>query len=257
MRLFLTWLNVLSLDAPLVAVAWQALFAKVAGMHLRLEHRVILFASVWLGYAADRWLDAGRDHAGLSERHQWYDRRRSAVLVVWLTVLSGAIGLSVATLSQQNLALGVALTIAAIGYTVFAQYGRPLPVFGIVKCFGIGALVATSSALFAFDWSSPAAFQLQALALVASLFFLNCLFIRHWSGDRSIGRRLLWVATAFVTTILLLATTSSMLRSTALTALASLLILGGVHFSRNSLGLDLARSAADLALLTPLVFLLL
>lgn len=55
------WLvpNLLSLDAPLVAVAWLYMFAKTWGVNYHPEHEyVVLGLVVWVLYVADRLLDA-------------------------------------------------------------------------------------------------------------------------------------------------------------------------------------------------------
>lgn len=59
------WLlpNLLSLDAPLVAVCWQALLAADTGLALRPAAQVALGLTVWLIYIVDRLLDVRDPHA--------------------------------------------------------------------------------------------------------------------------------------------------------------------------------------------------
>lgn len=78
------WLypNLLSLDAPLVAVAWLHLFAKTWRLgYLPWEASAILAMGVWVIYAADRMLDASM-HEGmpgkLQQRHQFHRQHRRA-----------------------------------------------------------------------------------------------------------------------------------------------------------------------------------
>src|SRR5690242_16333745 len=59
LRLWL-WPNLLSLDAPLVAVLWQQLFARCFGLPGDAIPALLLVASVWLIYAADRAFDVWR-----------------------------------------------------------------------------------------------------------------------------------------------------------------------------------------------------
>jgi hypothetical protein len=77
------WPNVLSLDAPLVAVMWQAALAKVHKVALLPSLHITLFLAVWLIYIVDRVLDGfSMKHASLvSVRHAFYQRNR------WLYVL--------------------------------------------------------------------------------------------------------------------------------------------------------------------------
>jgi hypothetical protein len=76
------WLypNLLSLDAPLVAVAWLHVFAKTwrLGYH-PWEAYLTLGLIVWLIYAADRLLDVallGGSSAKLEARHEFHSRHR-------------------------------------------------------------------------------------------------------------------------------------------------------------------------------------
>jgi len=55
---FWSWLNILSLDAPLIAVLWQALLARTFHIPLRPSGRLALGLTVWAIYLADRVLDA-------------------------------------------------------------------------------------------------------------------------------------------------------------------------------------------------------
>jgi hypothetical protein len=54
------WPNLIGLDAPAVAVAWQWLFARVFGADLPPVFHLILGLSVWCIYLADRLYDSTR-----------------------------------------------------------------------------------------------------------------------------------------------------------------------------------------------------
>jgi hypothetical protein len=69
------WLlpNLLSLDAPLVAVVWQSFLADCFGLPLRIPGRLVLALTVWAIYLADRLLDVRRPATGTEPaRHQFY-----------------------------------------------------------------------------------------------------------------------------------------------------------------------------------------
>jgi hypothetical protein len=78
------WPTILSLDAPAVALAWQSLLALVVGVKLAAHHSVLLGLSVWLAYAADRWIEGWRltPQTVRTQRHafflrwRWPDRRK-------------------------------------------------------------------------------------------------------------------------------------------------------------------------------------
>src|SRR5689334_9431948 len=74
---FWLWPNLLSLDAPIVAVLWQALLAQRYNIPLRTPGRVALFLTVWAIYIADRLLDVRRPAATAeSARHRFYRRHQ-------------------------------------------------------------------------------------------------------------------------------------------------------------------------------------
>ena len=71
------WLlpNLLSLDAPLVAVVWLCLFAKTWGVSYHPGHSyVVLALGVWVLYVADRLLDSALhgDSARCQARHEFH-----------------------------------------------------------------------------------------------------------------------------------------------------------------------------------------
>lgn len=78
------WLypNLLSLDAPLVAVAWLQIFAKTWRLgYLPWESSAILALGVWVIYVADRVLDAsmlGGEPGQLKPRHEFHRRHQRA-----------------------------------------------------------------------------------------------------------------------------------------------------------------------------------
>ncbi len=65
------WPNLISLDAPVVAVLWQMFFARCFGVRIDFTLAALLMLSVWLIYVADRVLDAHRRPSGIA-RHQFY-----------------------------------------------------------------------------------------------------------------------------------------------------------------------------------------
>src|SRR3954463_1175128 len=61
------WLNLVCLDAPLVAIAWLWLFARTFRVPLQLGNTIALFLTAWLIYLADRFADASSLHSGLPQ----------------------------------------------------------------------------------------------------------------------------------------------------------------------------------------------
>src|SRR5580658_6901540 len=71
------WFNLLSLDAPLIALVWQDFLARCYPTVLHPTGRAVLGLTVWAIYLADRLLDV-RFPASAAEsvRHQIYRRHR-------------------------------------------------------------------------------------------------------------------------------------------------------------------------------------
>ena len=80
------WLSLLCLDAPIVAVAWQWLFARTFDAHLDLSLRALLFLTAWLIYLADRFADTIKLPADspISLRHRFC---REHMIGWWIAIV--------------------------------------------------------------------------------------------------------------------------------------------------------------------------
>jgi len=90
------WLlpNLLSLDAPLVAVVWLSMFARTWGVSYHPAHGYVLLAlGVWVLYVADRLLDATLhgDSPRCQARHEFHRKH-------WRKFVCGAILATIAAL---------------------------------------------------------------------------------------------------------------------------------------------------------------
>src|SRR4051812_37006106 len=124
------WLTVLSLDAPLVALAWQFALARSAGVTLRAHHWFILGAAVWLVYVADRWIEGWRlaPEQIRTQRHRFYHRWRWPVAVVWSAVAITALILTVVQLTRVEFIWGLLLLAPVLIYLLSHQLAhRHLP----------------------------------------------------------------------------------------------------------------------------------
>jgi hypothetical protein len=90
------WPNLLSLDAPLVAVVWQGLIAHAFDVPLAWPARATLALAVWAVYIADRLLDAAHDLSSRpAPRHRFHREHRKAMTVCLAVALASAVALSV------------------------------------------------------------------------------------------------------------------------------------------------------------------
>jgi hypothetical protein len=268
------WLTVLSLDAPLVAVAWQAGLARAMGMRLRAHHGFILGAAVWLAYTADRWIEGWRlDPAQVrTQRHWFHQRWRGPVAVAWLAVLAATVTLSVDRLTSRELTAGLLLLGPVLAYLLSHQLVHRTHPWRAPKEICVALLFTGGAACF------PAADRLPRLTGVAvplTLFGLLCLadcaLISLWEDDvdrahgqtslalqfpqgRPLVRALPWLIAAAGTAF----AAHGRLAPAGVTwcAAASGALLGGIDLAHRRLGRQLARVLADVALMTPFVLLL-
>tara|TARA_B110000037_G_scaffold194688_1_gene230559 strand:+ start:1377 stop:2192 length:816 start_codon:yes stop_codon:yes gene_type:complete len=265
------WITYLSLDAPLVALAWQELIAAQLGLSLAPQHRILIALSVWLGYTADRWFDGWRYHSTRSYRHQLYQRFRWPILATWIITLAAAFTIALRTLSQQELTNGLILMVVSIGITALIQKRILGQHPHLQKSLLTAALIASSALLFPLSFTTPStqflATLIPSLVALFTLFTLNCLLIHKWESpiDASHGESMqltpstqhrqfnpLWIATPALA--LLTAITNG--PTIALPILLSLAALALIDRSANTITLDTRRTLADLALLTPIITLI-
>ncbi|MES2709815.1 MAG: hypothetical protein V4726_24675 [Verrucomicrobiota bacterium] len=76
------WINLLALDAVVVALVWLEVFAKMTGARLDFVEFAALAVAVWVIYGADRLLDSRipPDENACRERH-WFTARQARWLV--------------------------------------------------------------------------------------------------------------------------------------------------------------------------------
>jgi hypothetical protein len=249
---FWLWPNLLSLDAPVVALLWQILFARC--FHARVDPlpSVLLVLAVWLIYAADRTLDAWRGDAwtgtSVRPRHEFYRKYWRALLPLWIAALAAGSALAWTRLTRGMFLSGLALGAAVLLYFALLHLG----VFQKTKEAAVAILFALGATLSAWPNVRTAA-DLGAIALFSCLCWVNCIAIERWeSPDES--RRTIAFAAGFVAfaAVLLLFSGRPVLGG-AVTASALCFVLldcARRRFSKNAL-----RVLADVALLSPLFLL--
>lgn len=139
------WAHVLSLEAPIVAVAWQLGLAEMHGIQLLPAVVAALAVTVWWIYAADRTLDALRARSTdlLDVRHQFYHRHRKlwfglllplgGGVIVWL-----ALGFIPEGLLWQGLTLGL---LALLYLAAYSARGLRWSHALLLTLAGFGALI--------------------------------------------------------------------------------------------------------------------
>jgi len=169
------WPNVLALDAPLIALAWQELFASGFGISLEAAPRWALFCAVWAVYLADRWMDS-RGRGDQQARHLF--PRRHPFVIAFLTVTATAGGVLFAlSLHSETLLLG-ALLGAVVGVYFVWNVTTPERQKVRLKEVVVSLVFAVGSALAAASeggWNSLA--FVASVLLFAILCFANSTLI--------------------------------------------------------------------------------
>jgi hypothetical protein len=255
------WPNLLSLDAPLVAVLWQVLFVRCFHGVLDAVTSILLVTSVWLIYAADRALDAWRGERS-SPRHRFYQQHWRVLLPVWTAVLAASAWLALRELPAVLLRRGCVLMIVVVVYFAIVHgLARRAPVVWSKEA-SVGLVFALGASLAA--WTNVRTIaDGAAIALFFVLCWINCAAIQKWeSGDfsRAYGRRIhlrrsavSWgaVGVAVVAGVLLWMD-HPILGGAEMVSACAFVWLDRV---RRRLSPDALRVLADVALLSPMVFL--
>lgn len=254
------WPNLLSLDAPIIAVLWQGFLAYRFAIPLRPAGRFVLGLTVWAIYLLDRLLDARKPPGFLEPaRHRFYRRHGEGMtallaIVVAADALIALRWLRPAVLHDGLLPLGgVLLYLAAVH--LFGDTAQGLKEVAAAVLFTGGTFVAA--------WSSLPCPQ---LAWAAIAFFVLCLAnivaIETWESrdfhpppqplTRWLARTyFVWVPAAVVVCILV--GHDQWYSSIAVSATAcALLFWLGRHLS-----LEARRVLIDGVLLSPILFLIL
>ena len=261
----LVWLNLVCLDAPVVAVSWQWLFANTFEVPLLVENSVALFLTAWLIYLADRFGDSLSlpRHSAISLRQKFCVRHRVAWLV-FMGVLAVADVLIIASrLDRGTIFRGAVAGALALVYLFLNRAApflwRALP----LKEISIGLLFATGTVISISHGLTSAMFT--AWLLFAILCSLNCISIAVWERALDVAQRRISIATAFPKISSVLVPALGLLFTVSLVSAgiaprgrgihfciaASALLLGALHVCRDTIEPDTRTALADLVLLTP------
>ena len=240
------WPNLLSLDAPAVALVWQLLFARCFHADVSPASAALLALAVWLIYAADRVFDA-RGESQLP-RHEFYRRNWRPVAIVWTLALVTAGWLAFTRLPLAIFERGIVLAAAVSLYFALVHLA---PLHNWPKEAAVAILFALGASLTAWGRVRSAA-DVATILLFSCLCWINCVAIEKWERRNTrwpVGIAATCVAAAAV---ILLARERPVLGSAeSASALAFVLLdRGADRFSRDAL-----RVLADVALLSPVFFL--
>jgi hypothetical protein len=192
------WLNLVCLDAPLVAVAWLWLFARTVQIPLQVGNCLALFLTAWLIYLADRLVDSSALKADFPQslRQEFCLRHREIWIATILLVAGFDTYVIWRTTVLETFLVGAVVGVLALIYLVINHplglIWRSLPakelVIGIL--FTAGTLVALMPAIP----SVTMPFAASALAF-AGLCALNCISIAGWERELDRAQEKVSIAT--------------------------------------------------------------
>jgi hypothetical protein len=270
--------HLLSLDAPTVAALWTWFVARCCGIALPHASVAAMFLAVWILYASDRLLDARGNTTGLEERHYFHHRHRR-IFIPFVAI--AAVALAALTPGLLPAALRIYALLAALlaGWFLVIHtrlaHERRLP-----KELAVGLFF--SAAIFIPTIARRPDLRLSLLApafVFAAVCALNCMYLYIWEHpkDRTHANWTTRIATHHVTlaaAIILIAAFAGIappafpnLASKLMLPVApstwpiaaacvlSTLLLLILNLNRAKISPLNLRAAADLALLTPILFL--
>jgi hypothetical protein len=264
------WLNLVCLDAPLVALAWLWLFARTFQVPLQIGNAVALFLTAWLIYLADRFADASnlKPESPRSLRQEFCLRHRE----FWIATLALVAGFDAyviwRTTAFQTLLVGAIVGLLAVVYLLvnhpLGLIWRSLPAkeVAIGILFAAGTVVALLPAI-----PSAPGFGVAAIGF-AALCALNCISIAGWERELDRAQRKVSIATRHAGATRLVGPAALALalagaglaigfpRASSIFACISVSALLLAWLNRASIGTDQRTALADLVLLTPIVALL-
>ena len=257
------WANLLSIDAPIVAVLWQQLFIRTLHVPATKASAITLAATVWLIYASDRVLDAIKV-TGHSARHRFYRQHWRTVIPALLAALLLSAWSAFTGIRKPVLHNGIAMLVIVILYFAavhiapqFTQRWWPKElVVAIIFSAGSCIQVWTFAPHPAWVWTMP-------LVLFGVLCWVNCAAIAYWEAGAShpstqwIGTHLSLVSAAIAAVAILLAGLNYFPPIRPLYLSEGVSAIGFLLLARLSSNIshDGLRVAADAVLCSPLLFL--
>jgi hypothetical protein len=177
------WGNVLSLDAPAVAMLWAAVLARAAQTALVPAEATAMALSIWIIYAGDRLLDGKRTphRFRLHARHRFCLKHiRAFSLSIGLASMA-LVWLALGHIPRSEAVAGASLAVLVAGYLTFIHAGPHRVVQRFPKEVFVGVFFALGTTLPLWsrgdlpERASPALWG--AFALLCSL---NCVSIERW-----------------------------------------------------------------------------
>lgn len=170
---FLRSLHLFSLDAPLVVVAWKNLHSFSYYGEIYLEESLILGASTWLAYSADRFFGENERNASKDSRHSIGRSHPNGFLLFWGVILLLSFILSYICLPHDIFLRGIILCFFVILNFFLCLREAHINVIYFPKPLRTSVILATSCVFWDINfltlWEVTHAFLVFLL-----IFLINC-----------------------------------------------------------------------------------
>lgn len=179
------WPNLLSLDAPLVALVWAWMFAKAWGVvSVPWQLWVTLSLAVWIVYVLDRLLDA-RLGDGREPRHHFHSRFSRVFLVLVVLATGWCVHSVLFVLAKTVFQYGLVILIMAAAYfgAVWSQKRDGRPMVGKNVLAGLTFAYGTAAGIHAYSPVVGIAemFLSAEVIIFAGLCVVNMTAIDFWN----------------------------------------------------------------------------
>lgn len=182
------WPNILSLDAPAIALVWQEAFSRAFAVPVSPPERILLFLAVWCVYAADHVADGLRLGApeSATARHRFAHHHSGSLITAIVASVMVTFTL-LPLLPVRVLVGGGALALVVAIYFLWNQLAGSKFARSWAKELVVGFVFAAGSALGPLT-AGPNPAKLGAVGLFALVCMANCLLISRLERELDIQR---------------------------------------------------------------------
>lgn len=186
----LSILNDFSLDAPLIAVAWQIVAAHSISVELNVFHHLILGVCVWLSYSADRFSEPSLPSARSARRYETFKNHRIPFLIFWSVCLLSIVCCAGKYLDSNCILLGLPLVVLCLGNFFLCRLENSLGSSSLFSKEYRTSFILSLGCLFfpAYESSGPLIELMLCWLVLFFLFFINCLSVSKWEWVKDEAR---------------------------------------------------------------------
>ncbi len=183
---FSEYLNILSLDAPLVVLVWQDFFADILEVELTYSNRLVFLLSVWLAYSADRLLECVGAKSGrkLFKRHLFFYQNYKQFGFVWGVVLTVSVLLTCLNFERTEVFYCLGLLSIVLVNQVWSFY-EPRFFLKLISKSLRTSIILTIGCVFlpVILCEGLKVNNYLLIFLITHLFWINCALSKSWEYE--------------------------------------------------------------------------